>query len=199
MLCRFCTDIDLDALDSFEGYHHHASFKDLQHSASAGCELCILIQGAHREHEGGLLEDDWVGSKEDTQIRMGLADLGLIEVSQVERRKFNHRPFLTCIIHFCTEAGTYEYNTTATRTLKTPQIVRYQDAYLGVLLTCPQHQAIALRQLRYGFSHAWNSTLTAIKMEQSLSPSQRVLSMLDLRTVLRGRSCATLKVVLGSG
>ena len=106
MLCKFCTDIDLDSLDSFDGYHHHRSVKDLQQSASNGCESCFLIHAAHRELEGGLLQENWYGSVEDTQITMHMADFGLIEVSQIERRKFNNRPFLNCIVHFCAQAGT---------------------------------------------------------------------------------------------
>lgn len=105
MLCKFCTNIDLDALGSFEGYYHHESVKNLQESASNGCGSCLLIQGAHREYEGGSLEELWLGSDEDTQITMYMSDLGLIEVSQIERRKLNHRPFLNCVVHFCTPAG----------------------------------------------------------------------------------------------
>ena len=87
MLCKYCTDFDLDALDSIDGYHHHNSVRSLQESASNGCKSCMLIRAAHREHEGGSLDDSWCGSGEDSEITMHMTDFGMIEVSQIERRK----------------------------------------------------------------------------------------------------------------
>jgi hypothetical protein len=118
MLCKYCTDFDLDALDSIDGYHHHNSVRSLQESASNGCKSCILIRTAHREHEGGSLDDSWCGSGEDSEITMHMADFGMIEVSQTERRKSNSRPFLVCVVHSCTQAGGYDIQSTEVRMLK---------------------------------------------------------------------------------
>ena len=107
MLCRFCEDLDLDALDTIEGYHHHSSFKALEVSAAKGCSSCGLIRDAHQEYEGGVLTEGWVGSSEDAQITMHMSHRGYIDIAQIERVKSNHRPFLKSILHICTLTGKY--------------------------------------------------------------------------------------------
>ena len=90
MPCNFCCDIDLDTLDPGDGYPRRASFGDLKESALSGYESCSLIEAAHQLHEGGFLDEKWCGSAEDIQIMMRRADFGMIEVSQIERRKSNY-------------------------------------------------------------------------------------------------------------
>jgi len=47
MLCDTCRNINFDELipapEVFSGTRHHASFKDLQEAARAGCELCEAV------------------------------------------------------------------------------------------------------------------------------------------------------------
>ena len=44
MLCKFCSDIDIDELCSPAGYKHHSSYGNLISSAkNVGCESCVLI------------------------------------------------------------------------------------------------------------------------------------------------------------
>ncbi len=100
MFCAFCTDIDFFMLKTNEGYKHHASFKDLDTSASHGCPSCAL-----QEIIRGSLIEDWVGSSGDGQITLHMSHRGYIDVAQVDRMKSNHQPFFKSIVHLCTTDG----------------------------------------------------------------------------------------------
>jgi hypothetical protein len=67
MLCKYCSNIDLDALVSKEGYKHHASCADLIKSSRDGCNSCSLIRNTGNEPGVDLTNEYDVGPL-DTQI-----------------------------------------------------------------------------------------------------------------------------------
>jgi hypothetical protein len=67
MLCKYCSNIDLDALVSKEGYKHHASCADLIKSSRDGCNSCSLIRNTGTEPGVDLTNEYDVGPL-DTQI-----------------------------------------------------------------------------------------------------------------------------------
>jgi len=68
MLCKFCSNIDLDQLATVEGYKHHASCADLIQSGKDGCESCGLILASQWVEAGGDLQQGYDMGSVETQI-----------------------------------------------------------------------------------------------------------------------------------
>lgn len=68
MLCKFCSNIDLDQLETAEGYGHHSSCADLVQSAQIGCESCQLIWESQWVAIGGDLLQGYDQGALETQI-----------------------------------------------------------------------------------------------------------------------------------
>jgi hypothetical protein len=119
MLCTLCSNFDLDALTSPDGYAHHASCTSLLQSAQNGCPFCSLILDAQWTSIGGNLTADIVDKGgPDTQIKVraigqkigGLYRIRYGQEARFERREINSwggdmNSFLWCFIEIAADRG----------------------------------------------------------------------------------------------
>ena len=123
MLCKYCSNIDLDQLATTEGYKHHASCSDLLQSAQNGCESCSLIRDAHWQFYGGDLTTSCDLGNFETQIIARVVHQrpgSYHSIRYGQEIRWNHSktetpasnsPFLWCFLSIAAEHGLYAFLT----------------------------------------------------------------------------------------
>lgn len=74
-LCTVCQGITLDALTSYTGYPHHASYLELEGCAEQ-CSLCGILTYSLKQCEG--VTEALRQSEEEQQIYLGACDGGYV-------------------------------------------------------------------------------------------------------------------------
>lgn len=74
-LCTFCEGISLNALTSYTGYPHHASYQALE-SCAQQCPLCDLLTCALKQCEG--VSEALQQRESSQQISLGACDGGYV-------------------------------------------------------------------------------------------------------------------------